>query len=260
MLFEEMVQLNRLPLDIMAAILPQIVNEEHVCKFLDINLNELGKLTLRVKLGQLYNSYIGLHTGHYAVDLKVSNQLNGARRLGAVCTSEGKACRLAGATVSQKGNYSNFRNEKLGVEFVDITGRWFTSTTSTKVLHFDYVSTSKPRKSVLPIQESRFERVIKSLDLECIRETWNIINEKVAQHEEAIAAMAASGVDPNDVPVDTGSAMPAKRKSLAEMALARLVVGANMPPIAIPGTTCTLNAYAFPQLLVETPFSVGAFP
>jgi hypothetical protein len=69
-----------MPLDLMANILPQIVNDDHASKFIDTNLNESGKLALRVKIGQLYNSYIGLHTGHYILDLKQIDQRNGGRR------------------------------------------------------------------------------------------------------------------------------------------------------------------------------------
>ena len=90
LLFEEMQALNRLPLDLMANILPQIVNEDQAIKFVDANLNSRGKFALRIKLGQLYNSYVGLHTGHYAIDMKQPDQRNGGRRLGAISVTEGK--------------------------------------------------------------------------------------------------------------------------------------------------------------------------
>ncbi len=51
------------------------------------------------------------------------DQRNGGRRLGAISVSEAKVARLAGANTSQKGNYSNFRNEKLGYTPVDVTGK-----------------------------------------------------------------------------------------------------------------------------------------
>ena len=133
--------LNRLPLDLMANILPQIVNEDQAIKFVDTNLNSRGKFALRIKLGQLYNSYVGLHTGHYAIDMKQSEQRNGGRRLGAISVTEGKFSRQAGTNSSQKGNKCNFRNEKLGFTPIDVTGRWFASVNTTKTLHCDYVST-----------------------------------------------------------------------------------------------------------------------
>ena len=94
---------TRLPLDLMAYILPQIVNPEHAVKFIDTNLNDGGKLALRVKVGQLYNSYVGLPTGHYSLDLSQMDQRNGGRRLGAISVSEAKVARAAGANTSQKG-------------------------------------------------------------------------------------------------------------------------------------------------------------
>jgi hypothetical protein len=48
MLFDEMSNGTDADLDIIAQILPQIVNEEHVTTFIDSNLNSLGKLALRV--------------------------------------------------------------------------------------------------------------------------------------------------------------------------------------------------------------------
>lgn len=81
LLFEEMHGMNSLPMDLMANILPQMVNEDHALRFIETNLEDSGKLLLRVKIGQLYNSYVGLHTGHYLIDLKQMEQKNGARRL-----------------------------------------------------------------------------------------------------------------------------------------------------------------------------------
>eukprot|EP01038_Epipyxis_sp_PR26KG_P006849 gene6849-9376_t len=184
MLLEVMTDLNRIPLDIMATILPQIVNEEQTVKFLDNNLNDKGKLALRIKVGQLFNSYIGLYTGHYLIDLKNPQQQNGSRRLGAICISEAKECRENGANTSQKGNYSNFRNEKLGVQVVDITGRWFASNTSTKILHFDYISTRKPRKGIMPISDSKFNKfVYETLELPEIKKVYDRIRDRQIKFE-----------------------------------------------------------------------------
>lgn len=68
------------PIDLMGSILPQIVNDDNALKFIETNLNESGQLHLRVVIGQLYNSYVGLYTGHYSIDLKNIEQKNGARR------------------------------------------------------------------------------------------------------------------------------------------------------------------------------------
>jgi hypothetical protein len=187
LLFEEMQILNRLPLDLMASILPQIVNEEQAIKFIDTNLNETGKFHFRLKIGPLYGAFVGLRTGHYAIDLKVANQRNSARRLGAISVTEGKMCRQAGVTSSQKGNYSNFRNEKLGLTPLEVTARFFASATSqqnTKVLRCDYVSTDKARKGTPIMSESRFEKLLQQLNLEEIRKVWNRLSDKETRHFE----------------------------------------------------------------------------
>jgi hypothetical protein len=76
LLFEEMQILNRLPLDLMASILPQIVNEDQAIKFIDTNLNETGKFHFRLKIGPLYGAFVGLRTGHYSIDLRIPSQRN----------------------------------------------------------------------------------------------------------------------------------------------------------------------------------------
>ena len=45
--------------------------------------------------------------------------------LGAISVTEGKMCRQANANTSQKGNYSNFRNEKLGYTPVEVISSLF---------------------------------------------------------------------------------------------------------------------------------------
>jgi hypothetical protein len=186
----------------MANILPQIVNEEQTNKFIDTNLNDRGKLALRVKLGQLYNSYVGLHTGHYCIDMKAPEQRNGGRRLGAICVTEGKFAQQAGSNSSQKGNRSNFRNEKLGYSPVDVTGRWFASVNTTQTLHCDYVSTMKPRKGTIPMTDSRLERIIETLQLRDIRVVWDrlmrVKYEYLKKQEEEAAAAFNDESDEDD--------------------------------------------------------------
>eukprot|EP01040_Poterioochromonas_malhamensis_P006668 gene6668-7183_t len=190
LLFEEMSILNRLPLELMASILPQIVNEEQAIKFIDTNLNDIGKFAFRLKIGPMYGAFVGLRTGHYAIDLKVPSQRNGARRLGAISVTEGKECRQAGVISSQKGNFSNFRNEKLGITPVDITARWFASSGNSiqnvNILRCDYVSTDKPRKGTPSMSESRFEKLLEQLKLQEIRDVWDRIQIKERRYFERL--------------------------------------------------------------------------
>lgn len=184
-----------MPLDIMANILPQIVNCDQANKFIDLNLNDIGKLALRVRIGPLYNAYVGLYSGHYAIDMKVAEQKNGAKRLGAICIAEGKYCREVGVNTSQKGNNSNFRNEKLGFTNMDLTGRWFSSAAAvgcTKVLHADYVSTTKPKKGQPPMSDAKFEALIERLNLDEIRVVWERLCARAKQWQNQVDSMTSS--------------------------------------------------------------------
>lgn len=163
MLFDEAQCLSMASIDVIAAILPQLVNEDQVVRFIDNNLNDYGKMTLRVRLGQLYNTYIGMSTGHYFYDLKTKDAKNGGKRLSALSTAESKFCRQLGADTSQKGNRSNFRNEMLGGNTIVIDGSWFARCPSSGLLRFDYVSTSRPRQGTRPLSDQRFHRVLHKL-------------------------------------------------------------------------------------------------
>ena len=52
------------------SILPQIVNAEEAVKFIDQHLNDEEKYALRVKIGPVYNIYLGVYTGHYCWNLQ----------------------------------------------------------------------------------------------------------------------------------------------------------------------------------------------
>ena len=51
---------------------------------------DLTKLHLRVRVGQLYNCYVGLASGHYLLDLRQSNHVRGGKRLAGLSTAESK--------------------------------------------------------------------------------------------------------------------------------------------------------------------------
>ena len=64
-------------------------------------------------------------------------------------------------------------SKKLGYTCVDVTGRWFASTITNKILHCDYVSTMKPPKNAQAISENRLDRMINDLELNDIRINWD---------------------------------------------------------------------------------------
>lgn len=117
-------------LDLVVEILPQIVDEINIIRFLDGNLTAIGKLALRIKIGNLYNAYVGNPTGHYFFDLKVRMQRIAAKKLSTISVSEANYCESKNINTSQRGIYSSFRNETLtrGSEDtvpIKATGEWF---------------------------------------------------------------------------------------------------------------------------------------
>ena len=203
--------ISRLPLDLIICILPQIVNEEQTNAFLENNLNDLGRLALRIKMGPLYNAFVGLPTGHYFVDLSKTLDRMGAKRVAAVAVNEARVARANGTDVSQKGNGTNFRNEIMGRSFkssvpLTISGQWFAGCPTTGELRFDYVSSKKVLVGTLPMTQRRFRELIDLLDLRSILE----LKPRAEQlAEEIVAAQAALAAAQEEI-----AAKKSKRKAL----------------------------------------------
>ena len=160
---------KRSRLEIISLILPQMVSPEQVGKFLDDNLTEEDKLETRVIVGRLYNVYNGICTGHYDLDMRDEQHVRGVRQLAAISVSESKQCRALGINTSQRGNYSNFRNEWNGKGPIPkgINGQWFASSSSrmNNTVQFDYVSTTPPVKGTKALSHARFKKLISKLGL-----------------------------------------------------------------------------------------------
>lgn len=163
-LFDEVQGLSKSALDIIACILPQLVNDEHVNRFIDSNLTTLGKMALRVRLGQLYNCYVGIATGHYNVDLRYHEQVQGVKRLSALAAAESKFNKYINLDTSQKGNHTNFRNEIYGASIIKLSGAWLAACPTNGVLKFDYVSTTRPREGTRPISDNRFNNLMTKMN------------------------------------------------------------------------------------------------
>lgn len=192
--------LSKLPLDMIISILPQIVNEEQTNKFLDANLNDVGKLALRCKIGPLYNAFVGIPTGHYFIDLSKTLDRMGSKRLAAVSVSEARTARIAGANLSQKGNGTNFRNEIIGQNYftstpIAVSGQWFADCPKVGELRLDYVSTKRVLAGTLPLAPKRFQQLVESLDLHSIFK-WKPCAEELASEiqvaQEALSIMQTS--------------------------------------------------------------------
>ena len=188
--------LSKLPLDMIVSILPQIVNEEQVIRFLDMNLTDLGKLALRIKMGPLYNAFVGLPTGHYCIDFSKTLDRMGSKRLAAVSVNENKTTRAAGINLSQKGNWTNFRNEVIGNNYytstpIAVNGQWFAAPPSSGELRFDYVSTRRALVGTLPLADARFAHLVEHMGLRSILELRPVADHWAEQVQAAQAALQA---------------------------------------------------------------------
>jgi hypothetical protein len=171
LLYNEISKLIDNNLDVISRMLPQLVNAEHCGVFLDNLLDDYGKLSLRVKMGQMYNCLLGLPTGHYNFDLKSKQARNEARALAAIWGSETATMRSQGCNTSQKGTFSNFRNEMFGNTHIEgLDASWFTKCPTSGRLSLDYVSTARPRQGIECMRDLKFFNFIEELDLKSIRD------------------------------------------------------------------------------------------
>lgn len=188
LLFDEMNPGTDAALDLMMEILPQIVDEINSMKFIDANLSLIGKLALRMKIGPIYNAYVGNPTGHYTFDLKNRLQRNAACKLSTISVSEAYFCELKGINTSQKGYYSSFRNETLGgalpseADAVKATGEWFARCPISGKLRCDFVSTNRPRQGTRPMSDHRFKKLVRQqIDLDELYRVQKELNECTTQ-------------------------------------------------------------------------------
>jgi hypothetical protein len=108
--------------------------------------SEEGKLELRVKLGPLYNVYIGNATGHYCIDLEKSAEVKGGQKISALSIHETRAAMACGINTSQMGRPTCFRNAVFNDKPVFIDGLWFSSCPPRGTVRCDYASTDRPRQ------------------------------------------------------------------------------------------------------------------
>ena len=173
MLFEEMGKHDNSHMTVLSRVLPQLVTPEQCHRFVDSVLNHEGKFALRVLMGQSYNLFMGLSTGHYFFDLRHRQKQIEGRSLSAVWAEEVKYMKAQGVDTSQRGNFSNFRNEVLGNTPIALTAHWFASCPHTGKLRCDYVSTVRPKVGLWPLSNTRFIALKRVLDMETITERYN---------------------------------------------------------------------------------------
>lgn len=169
---------------IIASILPQLVTSEHCTKLIEHNLDDQGKLELRLLMGDMFNALIGFPTGHYSFDMKKSSHRQFARKLAAIANTETKFCKSVNCNTSQYGDYSHFRNERLDNSNIRITPQWVVSCNPTGNLSFDFISTTKSKQGQKGLPSHRFEKLLLKLKLNEIDIRQNEINIALAKDEK----------------------------------------------------------------------------
>jgi hypothetical protein len=172
MLFEEMGKHDESRLDVLSRVLPQLVSAEQCLRFIDSVLNAEGKFALRVKMGQSYNVFMGLYSGHYTYDLKHVQKQQEGRALSAIWSEEMLYMKKHKCDTSQRGNYSNFRNETMSGIPTAITSSWFAGCPNAGKLRLDYVSTMRPKQGNWPLSKKRFQSMKDMLGLASVMEIF----------------------------------------------------------------------------------------
>ena len=215
MLFEEMGKHNESRLDVLARVLPQLVSPEQCNRFIDSVLNANDKFALRVKMGQSYNVFMGLYSGHYTFDLKHSQKRQEGRALSAVWAEEMMYMRKHKCDTSQRGNYSNFRNETYGGIPTVITSNWFAGCPTSGKLRLDYISTVKPKSGCWPLSTKRFNSLKNMLGLENIMGVYKNFEMQKKQSKRS-SADGTSFIFPSSLSEqnkDSSEPLPSNRKN-----------------------------------------------
>jgi hypothetical protein len=197
MLFEEMGKHNNSHLDVLSRVLPQLVSSEQCHRFVDSVLNNEGKFALRVMMRQVYNVLMGLPTGHFTFDLRNKQDQIEGRALSAVWAEEMKYMKRFGVDTSQRGNYSNFRNESYNGTPQPLTAYWFAACPKSGIVRCDYVSTVRPKLGLWALSEKRYYAMKEMLNLEVVMERYRDKNWLKAKTSTPTATSSATATAAN---------------------------------------------------------------
>ena len=169
LVFDEIRKTTEDFLAVVPSILCQMVSPQHARRFIDSNFTDLGKLALRVRIGPIYNAYLGNTTGHYTFNLKLIDDRTAGQRLAAIASNQEKYAKSMGVHTSQKGDQSSFRNEMLeNVGSLATPPSWWGSCPSAGKLSCDFTSMFRPPEGSTPISDSRFSGIINKFNLKDI--------------------------------------------------------------------------------------------
>lgn len=172
LMFQQMGHASNPPLELLGTVLAQLVNMDQAHKFLNTNLDEIARFNLRMTIGPIYHILTGAPTGHYCLDMRKPMHVLAWKKLFALNGAENTKLKQAGISdTSQKGDWSNFRNEMCNGRATTMTSSSLTSASNTKY-RCDYVSTSRPVLGVKAMSQERLNYLVQSLELQNLRDLY----------------------------------------------------------------------------------------
>ncbi|CBJ31908.1 Hypothetical leucine rich repeat calcium binding protein [Ectocarpus siliculosus] len=149
-------------------------------QFLESFLNAKQRLRLALRMKGLYRAIMGNPSGFYTLDLSSAQGRMAAIKLGEIANAERSISITRGACdTSQKGNRMMFRNEVMDTVPQNLSVDWFVKLPRRGTIRMDVISMARPRLSVKPLSDARFESLKALLgvneEMQEIRETYEIL-------------------------------------------------------------------------------------
>ena len=152
---------------VLAQVLPCMLNSSHAQVLVNVFLANRPRERRRLEkeLGPAFCPLMGYLTGHYSLDMRKPAHQVALLKLAESNSLETKTRRSKGALrdTSQKGNWSNLRNEVFGGAPFELRPKFFDPLPPVGFLELDYVSTSRPSDQASVLSDRRFASLVEQL-------------------------------------------------------------------------------------------------
>ena len=147
-------------------LLPVMASTDDACLLLEKNLSLDQRVRLRETMGPLYDAVTGATSGFYSLDLRDPRDKLCARKLCEINNAQTLTSKSSNRSdTSQKGDWSNYRNEFYEGKAISLSSSFFADCPSRGRLKFDFVSTRRPKRSTKALSTKRFLSLCKVLGL-----------------------------------------------------------------------------------------------
>ncbi len=151
---------------LMEKLLPVMSSTDDACLLLEKNLSLDQRVRLRATMGPLYDAVTGSVSGFYQLDLRDPRDKLCARKLCEINNAQTLTSKSSNRNdTSQKGDWSNYRNEFYEGKPLTLSSAFFADCPSRGRLKFDFVSTRRPKRSCKALSTKRFLSLCKVLGL-----------------------------------------------------------------------------------------------